>query len=90
VVGFEGNAEHIVEKLIDSGNLQLTVVSIVAMGGAGKTTLGRKVYRSAVVKEHFDAFAFISISQQFEMLQAMKEITAHVMGLKGKIGNLTG
>ncbi|CAN6351126.1 unnamed protein product [Urochloa humidicola] len=86
VVGFEGNVEHIVERLKDSGNLQLTVVSIVAMGGAGKTTLARKVYGSAAVKEHFDAFAFISISQQFEMLHVMKEITAQVMGLKRKDG----
>ncbi|CAN6337705.1 unnamed protein product [Urochloa humidicola] len=58
MVGFERDVEHIVGNLKDSANPQLTVVSIVAMGGAGKTTLARKVYRSDAVKEHFDAFAF--------------------------------
>ncbi|CAN6351128.1 unnamed protein product [Urochloa humidicola] len=82
VVGFEGDVERIVERLKDPGNLQLTVVSIVAMGGAGKTTLARKACSSVAVKEHFDAFAFVSISQQFEPPHVLKEITAQAMGIK--------
>ncbi|CAL4893391.1 unnamed protein product [Urochloa decumbens] len=84
VIGFEGDAEKILGWLKDSGKLQLAFVSIVAMGGAGKTTLARKVYRSAAAKEHFQAFAFVSISQQFEVLHVLEEITEQAMGIKRK------
>jgi hypothetical protein len=52
------------------------------MGGEGKTTLARKVYNSAAVKEHLDAFSFVSISQQFELLRVLKERAAQAMGIK--------
>ncbi|TVU19264.1 hypothetical protein EJB05_35403, partial [Eragrostis curvula] len=81
-VGFKRDVKKIVARLTDSGCPQLTVLSIVAMGGAGKTTLATKVYNSAAVREHFDAFAFVSISQQFEAHTVLKELTAQAMGIK--------
>ncbi|CAL4900569.1 unnamed protein product [Urochloa decumbens] len=90
VVGFKADVERIVEWLKDPVNLQLTVVSIVATGGAGKTTLARKAYNSAAVKEHFDAFAFVSISQQFEALHVLREIAEQAMGIERKNSEFDG
>nr|XP_048326688.1 disease resistance RPP8-like protein 3 [Ziziphus jujuba var. spinosa] len=40
---------------------QLLIVSVVGMGGLGKTTLAKKVFKS--VKQHFDSAAWVFLSQ---------------------------
>lgn len=49
MVGFQDEYKEIVDKLVHGENM-LSAVSIVAMGGAGKTTLARRVCTSSRVK----------------------------------------
>ncbi|VAI82018.1 unnamed protein product [Triticum turgidum subsp. durum] len=81
MVGFEDEHEEIVDKLVDNDYL-LSVVSIVAMGGAGKTTLARKVYTSSRVKEHFDTLAWVTVSQKFKGVDLLKDIMKQITGHK--------
>ena len=57
---------------------RLCVVSIVGMGGLGKTTLAKKVYNDRDVKQHFDCYAWVSISQQYESRYVLSEILIQV------------
>ncbi|MFS8025112.1 putative P-loop containing nucleoside triphosphate hydrolase [Helianthus anomalus] len=52
VVGMDGDAELIRDKLVEDQK-KLNVVSIVGMGGIGKTTLATKVFNDGYVKHHF-------------------------------------
>ncbi|XP_058114369.1 putative disease resistance protein At1g50180 [Magnolia sinica] len=63
-VGFENDLEILVDRLTN-GELRRRVVSVVGMGGLGKTTLTKKVYNDSRVKAHFQSFAWISVSQEF-------------------------
>ncbi|MQM19487.1 hypothetical protein Taro_052492 [Colocasia esculenta] len=74
VVGFEQDVEKLRENLL-AGD-QCAVVSIVEMGGLGKTTLARKVCNSDDIKKHFDCQAWVYISQKWdnrELLQSTLE-----------------
>jgi hypothetical protein len=79
MVGFEDEHEEIVAKLVSNDSM-LSVVSIVAMGGAGKTTLAKKVYMSSRVKQHFDIIAWVTVSQTFKGMDLLKDIMKQITG----------
>ncbi|CAN6312457.1 unnamed protein product [Urochloa humidicola] len=81
VVGFEKEQQEIVEKLIEKDN-KLSVVSIVGMGGAGKTTLARKVCTSEKSKHHFDTIAWVTVSQKFKGIDLLKDIMKQIVGAR--------
>ena len=81
VVGFEDEQNEVETKLLASDN-NLSVVSIVAMGGAGKTTLARKIYNSNKIKEHFHTIAWVTVSQKFKGADLLKDIMKQIFGGK--------
>ncbi|KAI3891826.1 hypothetical protein MKW92_052713 [Papaver armeniacum] len=54
--------------------IRLCVISIVGVGGLGKTTQAKKIYRHHTIKNHFDCCAWSSISQQFNARDVLIEI----------------
>nr|XP_051202418.1 putative disease resistance protein At1g50180 [Lolium perenne] len=79
MVGFENEHEEIVDKLVDNDNM-LSAVSIIAMGGAGKTTLAKKVYTTSRVKQHFEVVAWVTVSQTFKGIDLLKDIMTQITG----------
>ncbi|XP_057804535.1 putative late blight resistance protein homolog R1B-16 [Salvia miltiorrhiza] len=66
VVGLERDMEQIKARLIqDSANLE--VISIVGMGGIGKTTLATQVYNDLDIAFFFDIRAWLTISQEYSL-----------------------
>ncbi|XP_039119192.1 probable disease resistance RPP8-like protein 2 [Dioscorea cayenensis subsp. rotundata] len=53
-------------------------MSIVGMGGLGKTTLAKSVYNDPRVKRSFDIFAWVIISQEYTILEILKRISSEV------------
>ncbi|KAL5569500.1 hypothetical protein UlMin_026075 [Ulmus minor] len=66
---------------------ELRIVSIVGMGGLGKTTLAKKVYNDVGVKRHFDMYSWVCISQQYVVKEVLIQILLQV-GFESK--NLGG
>ncbi|XP_021823333.1 disease resistance protein RPM1-like [Prunus avium] len=48
-----------------SGEQQQAVISVVGMGGSGKTTLVAKTFTSESVKRHFSCYAWITVYQSY-------------------------
>lgn len=74
-VGLEEDVEKLVAELVkqDGGKCH-HVVSIVGMGGIGKTALARKVYYHANVRSHFHAVAWACISRQWHPGDVLQRI----------------
>ncbi|XP_009591994.1 disease resistance protein RPM1-like [Nicotiana tomentosiformis] len=65
IVGIENPRQQLISWLVED-DPTLKVVSVVGMGGSGKTTLAKKVYEDAAVKKYFNSVAWITVSQSFK------------------------
>ncbi|KAJ4757936.1 Disease resistance family protein [Rhynchospora pubera] len=74
IVGFEADRDKILSLLLDEETTRLSVISIVGVGGLGKTTLARKVYNSEAVKEQFPIRIWLVISQTFSLIDILRKI----------------
>ncbi|XP_073146375.1 disease resistance protein RPM1-like [Henckelia pumila] len=73
IVGTEEPKKQIVEwlKHTDDG---LMVVSVVGMGGLGKTTLVKKIYDDASVKANYDSHVWITVSEKFNLERLLRDM----------------
>ncbi|XP_075673417.1 disease resistance protein RPP13-like [Castanea sativa] len=73
VVGFDHDTEELEKQLIE-GSSQLNVVSIIGMGGLGKTTLAKKIYNKNNVKNYFDFRCWVYVSHEYRIRELLLEI----------------
>ncbi|KAF3434066.1 hypothetical protein FNV43_RR25169 [Rhamnella rubrinervis] len=75
VISLEGSKAELTAQLTKEED-RLCIVSVVGMGGLGKTTLAKKVHND--VKQHFDCCAWVFISQQYVPRDVLIDILIQV------------
>ncbi|XP_058788077.1 disease resistance protein RPM1-like [Vicia villosa] len=81
-VGFEEPRKRLVDWMV-KGRGERTVVSVVGMGGQGKTTLAKKVYDSQDVVRHFGCRILITVSQSYNAEDLLREMLKKFCKEKG-------
>ncbi|KAL2515509.1 Disease resistance protein RPP8 [Forsythia ovata] len=73
MVGFDDDLMQIKDRLTGSPS-KLEIVSIVGMGGIGKTTFARNVYEDPLIEYHFDTRAWTTISQEYNVQKMLTDL----------------
>ncbi|XP_027184539.1 disease resistance protein RGA2-like [Coffea eugenioides] len=75
MVGREVEVSRVVSMLISSDyKKKLPVISIVGMGGQGKTTLAQLVLKNENVTKHFDKKIWVCVSDDFKVERLLNEM----------------
>ncbi|KAM3323364.1 hypothetical protein P3S67_004515 [Capsicum chacoense] len=73
LVGIENPRQQLIGWLVED-DPRLKVVSVMGMGGSGKTTLVKKVYEDAKAKKNFNSLAWITVSTSFKVEEVLKDM----------------
>lgn len=80
IVGLDEDVKVLVGHLVeDVPKSSYRVVSVWGMGGLGKTTIAQEVYRNSTVRNHFDCFAWVCVSQRFLSRDVLEAILTQLI-----------
>ncbi|KAL0410458.1 UNVERIFIED_CONTAM: putative disease resistance protein RGA3 [Sesamum latifolium] len=73
-LGRENDVSDIVTMLVRPNDEVISVVPIVGMGGLGKTSLARSIFKDQKIIQHFDERIWICVSENFDKTKLLKRI----------------
>nr|XP_023927826.1 disease resistance protein RPM1-like [Quercus suber] len=73
LVGIEAPRDKLIQLLVN-GPSNLMVISVVGIGGLGKTTLVKKVYENEQITLPFHCSAWITVSQSYKMEEILRKM----------------
>ncbi|XP_042025857.1 putative late blight resistance protein homolog R1A-3 isoform X1 [Salvia splendens] len=79
MVGFDDVLLQLLDRLTD-GNTNRQIIPIVGMGGIGKTTLAKGAFEQKLIKEHFDICVWTTISQDYNIVETLREVLSRAGG----------
>ncbi|KAL5200370.1 hypothetical protein ABZP36_021573 [Zizania latifolia] len=80
LLGLDGPKADVLDLLDIHNNIgPAKVVSVVGMGGLGKTTLAKKVSESNVILNSFSRYAWITVSQSFDKKKLLIDMTVKLL-----------
>ncbi|KAM0051097.1 putative P-loop containing nucleoside triphosphate hydrolase, leucine-rich repeat domain superfamily [Helianthus debilis subsp. tardiflorus] len=90
IVGRDGDKEVLLGKLLGNEpcNENVSILSIVGLGGIGKTTLAQVLYNDRKVKVHFKLMSWVCVSDEFDVFDISKAIFKDVGGEDKKFETL--
>uniref|UniRef100_A0A7N2LV59 Uncharacterized protein n=1 Tax=Quercus lobata TaxID=97700 RepID=A0A7N2LV59_QUELO len=92
IIGRDNYREELLSNLLGVGSpkeRKPRVISLVGMGGLGKTTLAQIAYNHSEVKAHFDQRMWVCVSDPFDQCKVAKAIIQELVPTHESLNNTT-
>lgn len=81
ILGRDQDKEAIINSMLCCGDCEsLSVLTIVGLGGIGKTTLAKLVYNDKRVNDNFNSKLWVYVSEKFNVKKILRQIISMVTG----------
>uniref|UniRef100_A0A6N2MM56 NB-ARC domain-containing protein n=1 Tax=Salix viminalis TaxID=40686 RepID=A0A6N2MM56_SALVM len=91
VCGRDGEKKSVVSKLLAESSQEardMDVISLVGLGGIGKTTLAQLAFKDAEVMTHFEKKIWVCVSEPFDEVRIAKAILQQLEGSTSNLDDL--
>ncbi|KAJ4806631.1 Disease resistance protein (CC-NBS-LRR class) family [Rhynchospora pubera] len=91
IIGREKEKKELINLLFSKcpdGKI-ISVVAIVGTGGIGKTTLAQLVYNDQRIRQNFDKFVWVCVSEDFNVQKLTREVVESITGKPYGLANLS-
>ncbi|KAJ1685384.1 hypothetical protein LUZ63_016774 [Rhynchospora breviuscula] len=82
IIGRDREKKNLIDEVSsanDDGKI-ISVVAIVGTGGIGKTTLAKLVYNDQRIKQKFNKFGWVCVSEDFNVQRLTREVLESITG----------
>ncbi|KAL6905719.1 hypothetical protein ACP4OV_003320 [Aristida adscensionis] len=86
VVGRDNEKKQIISKLVETnGQQEIEILSVIGLGGSGKTTLAKLVFNDGnIVEKHFELRLWVHVSQDFDVEKLVEKLFEAIAGEKSE------
>ncbi|KAL6653294.1 hypothetical protein ACP70R_008872 [Stipagrostis hirtigluma subsp. patula] len=85
VLGRDQDKRYIICKLVETNDQQkIRTVSVIGLGGSGKTALAKLVYNDASIANNFEVRLWVHVSQEFDVAKLVEKLFESIVGEKSE------